>query len=615
MPMTAAPVRISAPLVALLAALAAVLLAGSAKPEAAEAVTAPAAQSSNAQPREAAKRRKRARRRTRNCRKAKAKRGQSKRRRRRVRCKGRRVRRPKKVGRVRFGPPPPGLPVEPEHEPAKARLSSGPATQGGNQGSPVDAPADSSGGPSAAAFTRPPGPLVRKAAGSDPIEVAQAPTDLAPVKFTAGANEPSLARFRNVVFYTANQLGAAVSSDGGRTFTAVDSTADLGTSSSPKVDGGFCCDQLVDYSPRVNRFIWVRQTWRRLQADPKPKNPTDRDYENRYRICSAPPERVVTNTWDCFDITPATFNFGGQRLIMDFPRLATNAGNMFLTFNSAADKPRQGYVFRLPLGDLAKNGCCGGQFFTEGKLTSFIVNQYGSEASNRAFFASHVSDSRLRVYRWQDGSNSLGTSQTNGDVAVTKHTTAPSDFTSNLPGTSENWLSRADSDVTGATRTGNSVWFAWMGGKGGPKNFKHTHIEIAIVDQNTLKLEEQKFIYNDQFAFAYPDLATNNIGEVGLVYGWGGGVFKPRTGVGVLAQPRAPGLTQRLLNLTDFGYKTGDDYLTIRRDYGSYGLFTAGTYLIQDAIPGDPSKGRQSHPLYAVFGRTSDLGAERRPGA
>lgn len=62
--------------------------------------------------------------------------------------------------------------------------------------------------------------------------------------------EPSGARAGNIIFTTANPL-AAVSLDGGLTFQTID----------PSVYSGpnFCCDQVVQYLPSIDRFAWVIQ--------------------------------------------------------------------------------------------------------------------------------------------------------------------------------------------------------------------------------------------------------------------------------------------------------------------------------------------------------------------
>jgi hypothetical protein len=54
-----------------------------------------------------------------------------------------------------------------------------------------------------------------------------------------------------VVFSTANWV-AAYSDDGGGSFTQLDPTTVF-----PNDAVGFCCDQIVQYVPSINRFIWA----------------------------------------------------------------------------------------------------------------------------------------------------------------------------------------------------------------------------------------------------------------------------------------------------------------------------------------------------------------------
>ena len=72
---------------------------------------------------------------------------------------------------------------------------------------------------------------------------------------TGRASEPSGATASNVVFTTANWL-AAVSIDFGSTFHTLDASTFSGPAV-PATDAGFCCDQIVQYMPRIDRFAWL----------------------------------------------------------------------------------------------------------------------------------------------------------------------------------------------------------------------------------------------------------------------------------------------------------------------------------------------------------------------
>ena len=69
--------------------------------------------------------------------------------------------------------------------------------------------------------------------------------------------EPSGAKSGNVIFSTSNWI-AAISTNGGATFNVIDPTVYAGPAN-PATDGGFCCDQVVQYLPSIDRFVWLLQ--------------------------------------------------------------------------------------------------------------------------------------------------------------------------------------------------------------------------------------------------------------------------------------------------------------------------------------------------------------------
>src|SRR5215216_5173590 len=70
--------------------------------------------------------------------------------------------------------------------------------------------------------------------------------------------------------------------------------------------------------------------------------------------------------------------------------------------------------------------------------------------------------------------------------------------------------------IIGATRSGNQLWFAWTAGT--DRNFQQAHVEMVTFDRNNnFRLIQQVQIWNNNYAFAYPALATAACtGEVGL---------------------------------------------------------------------------------------------------
>ena len=79
-----------------------------------------------------------------------------------------------------------------------------------------------------------------------------------PAQNQTGSNvgEPSTAINGNVVFYTGNWY-AAVSSDGGKNFQYIDPNSMAQPGDGPGIT--FCCDQVVNYIPSLDTFVWLLQ--------------------------------------------------------------------------------------------------------------------------------------------------------------------------------------------------------------------------------------------------------------------------------------------------------------------------------------------------------------------
>lgn len=123
-------------------------------------------------------------------------------------------------------------------------------------------------------------------------------TTIQPLNLAGGStvNEPSGAAGGGIVFVSANWYAAY--SDGGGAFTQLDPTTIF-----PNDLGGYCCDQIVQYVPSVDRFIWYLQ------------------YGAGGRIAAASPAGIRASggtAWTYWDFSAASLGFGG----FDFPDLA-----------------------------------------------------------------------------------------------------------------------------------------------------------------------------------------------------------------------------------------------------------------------------------------------------
>ena len=113
----------------------------------------------------------------------------------------------------------------------------------------------------------------------------------------AACAEPSGASGNGVIFVSANWR-VAFSTDGGSTFKILDPTTIF-----PNDAVGFCCDQIVQYAPSIDRFIWLLQG-------------------TGYRLAMASPADIKNSSgtaWTYWNLTPTLF---GKCTGPDYPDLS-----------------------------------------------------------------------------------------------------------------------------------------------------------------------------------------------------------------------------------------------------------------------------------------------------
>lgn len=314
-----------------------------------------------------------------------------------------------------------------------------------------------------------------------------------------------------VVMMTGNWY-ASYSTDGGQTFTTINPTAVFPNT----LAGGFCCDQVVQYVPSIDRFVWLLQYQSTAGGD------------NAYRLAAASPQDIIDSNctrWTYWDFTSASFGLGTDW--MDYPSLGVGDNFLYMSFDvldtvedSVADTGL--VVARLPLDAIQASATINFRYTNapDGLIAwgSHVTQNTGDEA----FWAGHVDNSTLRVFSWREDSTTYFWRSIN--VANWPNGT----LTSRGPN-GNNWFGWGfpNNAVLGATRQNDLIWFAWSasagdGGNGG-FNFPHPHVQVAKVRIGSYELVDQMTIWNPDFAFGYPCFATNSDGEVGVAVGWGGG--------------------------------------------------------------------------------------------
>jgi hypothetical protein len=147
-----------------------------------------------------------------------------------------------------------------------------------------------------------------------PVNTARA------VPVTLEPAEPSEASDGRVVVYTTNdRVGFSV--NGGASFVSFDPASLYKDAPFGGADG----DQVVQFIPSINRFVWLDQYWGNAAG------------ANEYRLAVFPPTAVTASGlsfWTYWDITAADFSL--PRPFLDFPDLAVGNGYLYLSCNNGA---------------------------------------------------------------------------------------------------------------------------------------------------------------------------------------------------------------------------------------------------------------------------------------
>ena len=309
--------------------------------------------------------------------------------------------------------------------------------------------------------------------------------------------EISVAENGSTVMLTGNSF-VSFSLDGGTTFANVNPTTIF-----PQDDGGFCCDQVVEYVPEFDLFVWL------LQYSGSP---------NRIRIAVQDTEQLRSSNgtaWTYWDFTSGMLGTG----TLDYNDMSFGRSNLYWTTQNGDGR----VVIRVPLQQLDARGTVNFEY-TAG--TDALWSHVTHNADNAVYWAGHVSNSELRVFSMVDGQGSYSWRT----VSINSW---PNGTNTDLAPDGTDWMSFESWKhyVFGNALAGNDVWFSWLASSNA--NFPHPHVQMVRIDTSTFSLDEQVQIWNPDFAFMDAYLATNSRGELGLDIAFGGPPFNPSNAVGV----------------------------------------------------------------------------------
>jgi hypothetical protein len=403
---------------------------------------------------------------------------------------------------------------------------------------------------------------------------------------TSTTAEPSGASDGNgVVFVTGNWF-ASFSTDSGSFFTAVNPTAIF-----PADTVGFCCDQIVQYVPSIDRFIWLLQ------------GSTSATQAGGYRLASASPADIISSgatAWTYWNLTPAVF---GQPAGtgFDYPDMSVGNNYLYLGWDAGFGCPTGcvwGFqVARILLSDIQAGGTIGIGFTNPSDGRMAWGAHISQNTLDEVFWAGHNNDSEMRVFSLAEASNSYFWR----DIGIS--TWATGGLSSTTPD-GQDWLTKLrdfpGNAVHGLTRVGSDLWFAWSAGT--DDNFEQPHVEMVTLDRNDdFNVIQQVQIWNNDYAFAYPALSTNFCTfEVGLSLEYGGDGNYENHVVGFWGD-----FVVYITTGSDVGTTRYGDYVTIRQEPPNTAnpgnLFAAFGYGLNSVPP--PGTGTLVDIHYVRFGR------------
>jgi hypothetical protein len=421
--------------------------------------------------------------------------------------------------------------------------------------------------------------LAPQAAAQIQLQVNHGLTDAETSGLTSTVGEPSAAASRDGRVLMTGNWYAAFSTNNGQSFQFV--SPEQTFPNSPHV---FCCDQAAIYSPEHDVMIWFLQY---LQDG----------HSNTIRVAVARGDDDIRNQrWRYYDFSPQSVG-SWQDEWFDFPDIAITRDFLYISINSFStagteasedDSFARAVALRLPLAELAGYQPVSSFFFQSEEAFS-LRPTHGAQGAMH--FGTHDFSSfgnRIQVFSWNESNNTI--QLRNVDVAPWSNAERFSECPDG-----NRWLNRCDFRMTGAWASGAQAGFAWTAAQ--DDNFPEPHVRVAVVDLNTGNRVAEPHIWNPNFAFAYPYLATNAQGTVGisLSYGGGGldGLFVSH-GVGIL-ESQGSGLQWNLA-----GVKTGTagptdrrwgDYLAVRPHGGNQnswiatGMTLEGGSLAQNIVP------------------------------
>jgi hypothetical protein len=404
-----------------------------------------------------------------------------------------------------------------------------------------------------------------------------------------------------LVFLTGNTY-ALLSTDGGSTFTKLDPTTIFPNfdSNNNLIDGGLCCDQVIQYIPSINRVVWLMQFWRKPLGGGV-LGP------NRIRIASASPSQIIGSggtSWTYWDLTSATFGLGNNW--MDYPDMAFTNNFLHISIDEVGTGS---FVIRGALSEIATSSTLHLRYTHPTDGGSSYGSHLTQDSPDSAYWFGQLTTSSLRVFEWLDSSTSYSwrTVNVNSWLNTSYATTTPGG-TDWLNFGFGRWAIRGAtlrSDINQGQIAQRTIKIAWSAARGG--GFPQPYVRLVDIVKSTVLgitswgSANESQIWNASVAFQFPYMTTNSNGEVGISLAFGGPNNHASPVAGFVGDS-----TLFFTNLSSMSLGRWGDYSAIRKHWANPKLFSVSEYFLNGPNADRPT-GQVIHQ-YRMFGRSADVG-------
>jgi hypothetical protein len=361
-------------------------------------------------------------------------------------------------------------------------------------------------------------------------------------KSVAHLAEPNVAVNANNLLITWNS-GAARSFDGGATTKFMNPYDLLGSSDEPKVDGGFCCDQLAHYVAAHDMWLWAMQT--------RPVDVSAHAGGNRIRLM------VATGSGDFntyYDFASKASGLPGD-VWYDQPKIGTSDGFLIMSVNAflpdaQGKKFVASVIYRVSLTNMAAGERPAASCFStydpvNGSLFGLVPVR---DARDVMYLAAHATNSLLAVWRWPDADTAprvYGVQEKNAQgnaigFAYPTDAAGNAAYSCSRTGGSAaaNWCLHNDDRISSVFLVNGQIGVAWGAGQSPTSddvtNRPYPHLVVDLIDEASLPnclasgcISGHLGLYSKDYAIQVATVAPNAEGDLGMVALLGGGNLKP----------------------------------------------------------------------------------------